>query len=298
MTTAVMSTVHVLGASSALGRAVVERALRAGFQVHAYSREERIDDRPGVSWHALDLDRPSDLNAVRLAPQDRVVCAAPIAKLAAASSVAKHFQPTRIIATSSASALTKQKSKWPCDRELSLRLQAAELTVLSLFEARASILRPTMIYGSGHDRNIALLARLIRGLRVFPIFGQRAGLRAPIHVEDLADIAIALASADRGAGVITHVQGGEVLDYRTLVHRIAQACGSTVWTPQIPIPSSLVASLAKCLPCRLARLAAAIHRMEEDLTVPDDVASVGVSRRGFHPDRKSVGLDGNRWNRA
>jgi len=218
------------------------------------------------------------------------VCAAPIVRLAAALSGASNFQPTRIIAISSASALTKQESKWPFDRELSERLQAAELTVLGVFGSRATILRPTMIYGSGRDRNVACLSRLVRGWRVVPIFGHRVGLRAPIHVEDLAGVAMSVASDNRGASEVIHVQGGEVLDYRAMVHRIAQACGCKVWTPQIPIPSSLVALLAKHLPYRLARLAAAADRMGADLTVPDDVETLGIPRRAFHPDRKSVGL--------
>jgi len=286
-----MSTIHVFGASSALGRSVVEQALRDGHPVRAYSRARRFDARPGVSWCALDLDRPPDLDSVSLEPADRVICVAPIVKLASALKAARHFNPARIVATSSASALTKRDSKWPFDRALSEHLHEAESAILDRFGTRSSILRPTMIYGSGRDRNVARLAGLIRRWRVVPILGHRTGLRAPVHIDDLAKVALLVASTNHCCGEVVHVPGGEVLDYREMVHRIAHACDASVWTPQVRIPAALVLGLAKFLPVGLAKLAAAAHRMEEDLVVPDDVAKLGITRRGFHPDMRCLGLD-------
>lgn len=287
----IMRTVHVLGASSAFGNALVERALRSGNAVCAYSRAPRHDARSRVSWTHLDLDGAAGLESVRLAPADCVICAAPIVKLAAALKFASHFNPERIVATSSASALTKRCSKWPFDRSLSEHLHEAERTILTRFGPRASVLRPTMIYGSGRDQNIARLARVIRRWRVVPLLGRRAGLRAPIHVDDLADVAVAVASTNSGSGEVIHVPGGEVLNYREMIHRIAQACNAPVWTPQFHVPSAMVLRLAKFLPLGVAKLAAAAHRMEEDLNVPDDVSALGISRRGFHPDMRCLGLD-------
>jgi hypothetical protein len=51
---------------------------------------------------------------------------------------------------------------------------------------------------------------------------------------------------------------------------------------------------ANLLPLRLAKLAAAAHRMEEDLNVPDDVAALGLPRRSFSPDVRCLGLAGTR----
>ncbi len=291
MTSLRMRTAHVLGGSSAFGGEVVRKALAAGYEVCAYSRTCRPSPRLGVSWHVLDLDHPSDLARVRLEREDVVICAAPIVKFALAVTSARHFDPARLVVTSSASALTKRESSWPCDRELSSRLRDAESAILDRFGTRASVLRPTMIYGCGKDRNVARLASWIRAFKVVPIFGRRIGLRAPVHVSDLADVALAIAGSSHGAGAVIHVQGGEVLDYREMVHRIAHACGSAVWTPRIPLPTSLVVALAKHIPVQFAKLAAAAHRMEEDLNVPDDLAALGVSRRTFRPDRKAVGSD-------
>jgi nucleoside-diphosphate-sugar epimerase len=227
-----------------------------------------------------------------------VICAAPIVKLAAALKLSSHFSPERIIATSSASALTKHCSKWPFNRALSAHLHEAESTILNRFGPRASILRPTMIYGSGRDQNVARLARVIRRWRVGPILGHRAGLRAPVHIDDLADVAVAVASTNSGAGEVIHVPGGEVLNYREMVHRIAWACNSSVWTPQVPVPLAMILTLAKFLPLGVAKLAAAAHRMEEDLDVPDNVLALGIPRRSFHPDMRSLGLDNMQEARA
>jgi len=293
-----MSTVHVFGASSALGGSIVEQALRDGHLVRAYSRARRFDARPGVSWCVLDLDGPPDLDSVSLEPEDRVICVAPIVKLASALKSASHFNPTRIVAISSASALTKHESKWPLDRALSERLHEAESAIVNRFGTRSSILRPTMIYGSGRDRNVARLAGLIRRWRVVPLLGHRAGLRAPVHIDDLAKVTLLVASTNQFCGEVVHVPGGEVLDYREMVHRIAHACGAPVWTPQVRIPAALVLGLANFLPVGLSKLAAAAHRMEEDLVVPDDVATLGIARRGFHPDMRCLGLDNLREEHA
>jgi len=238
------------------------------------------------------------LESVSLAPGDCVICAAPIVKLAAALKSASRFSPERIVATSSASALTKRYSMWSFDRALSVRLHEAESTILARFGSHARILRPTMIYGSGRDRNIARLAHLIRRWRVVPLIGRRAGLRAPVHIDDLAEVALFVANTNHAAGEVIHVPGGEVLDYREMLHRIAQASNSSVWTPQIRVPLALVVALAKFLPLGLAKIAAAAQRMEEDLDVPDDIASLGVPRRSFHPDMRCLGLDGMRREQA
>ena len=48
------------------------------------------------------------------------------------------------------------------------------------------ILRPTLIYGYGRDKNISEIAQVIRRFGFFPLFGPAQGLRQPIHVEDVA----------------------------------------------------------------------------------------------------------------
>ena len=49
-----------------------------------------------------------------------------------------------------------------------------------------TLLRPTMIYGPGDDRNISRLRNYLRRYRIIPIFGNGSRLVQPVYVTDLA----------------------------------------------------------------------------------------------------------------
>src|SRR5205814_8821341 len=51
---------------------------------------------------------------------------------------------------------------------------------------RATILRPTMIYGSARDRNMARLIRYLRRWPVIAVAGSGVHLQQPIYVDDVA----------------------------------------------------------------------------------------------------------------
>jgi len=76
------------------------------------------------------------------------------------------------------------------------------------------ILRPTLIYGTGFDRNVSESARFISRFGFFPVLEPASGLRQPVHVED---VAIACKRALETKDIVTgayHVAGGEILTYR------------------------------------------------------------------------------------
>lgn len=84
-----------------------------------------------------------------------------------------------------------------------------------------TILRPTMIYGRGLDRNVSQIASIVRRFGFFPLFGPARGLRQPIHVDD---VALACVRSLEGAKSSTYnISGGERLTYREMVIRIFQA---------------------------------------------------------------------------
>jgi len=88
-----------------------------------------------------------------------------------------------------------------------------------------TILRPTIIYAEGRDGNISRLAGLIRRFGVLPLMGTGAGLRQPVHAEDLAIGAIAAAASDAAIGKTYAMPGGETISYREMVGRIFDALG-------------------------------------------------------------------------
>ena len=82
------------------------------------------------------------------------------------------------------------------------------------------LLRPTLIYGCGMDRNVSVLAGLAQRFGVVPLAGQAAGLRQPVHADDLARAAFDALGAVATHGRAYALPGGETLPYREMVARV------------------------------------------------------------------------------
>ena len=87
------------------------------------------------------------------------------------------------------------------------------------------ILRPTLIYGLGKDKNIAEIARFVRRFGFFPLFGKAMGLRQPIHVQDVANACFEALQAPASTNRFYNISGGETLTYRDMVIRVFAAMG-------------------------------------------------------------------------
>ena len=236
----------------------------------------------------LDLDAKGSIGALGLAAEDMLICAAPLRVLARAVAGVNLPPNLSITAISSASASTKADSPFPRDAQWSHEMRTAELAITAAASGNVRILRPTMIYGSGRDKNVAHIAHRLARLHLLPLIGGGAGLRAPVHVDDLARVVLAAACAAPVAKPV-HVPGGERLTFREMVRRIAAA--AKIQYVEIPMPS-LPFTLCGRMFANVGRIGwsfAACARMAEDLTVPDDAAIFGVARRDFHPDERAVG---------
>lgn len=103
----------------------------------------------------------------------------------------------------------------------------------SLLEARPSsaILRPTVIFGE-RDILINNIAWCLRRFPAFPVFRSGRYRLQPIHVEDMAEIAV---EAGRGEEKITlDAAGPEVFTYEDLVELIAGKIGRRVKILHVP----------------------------------------------------------------
>ena len=78
-----------------------------------------------------------------------------------------------------------------------VRLAAEDTVMTSALDW--TIIRPTMIYGTPADRNMARLLRALRRLPVLPLPGGGTGLQQPVHVDDLAGAIVA--ALDRPATI-------------------------------------------------------------------------------------------------
>ena len=188
----------------------------------------------------------------------------------------------RLVALSSTSRFTKRDSAAAADRAIAARLAAAEEEVLDWAQARgiaATILRPTLIYDGIHDRNVTAIADFIRRFGFSPLAGAAAGLRQPLHADDVAAACLAAIGCD-GLRDTYEISGGETLPYHEMVRRIFAWLGRPPRLARIPLPLVRAAlPVANLLP-GLASMATMAVRMNEDLVFDHAAAARDF---GFQP---------------
>lgn len=208
----------VIGATGLVGGYIVERLVRSGQRPLALSRAPR--DRTGIDWFLGDLEKPEAFKFPEFAT---LFCTASAALLPRALPYLFNPSLKRIVVFTSTSVLTKIDSEIPSERTTLTRLAEAERNIASICSQAGiewTILRPTLIYDEGRDRNITPLSRLIRRFGFMPLVGGAQGLRQPVHAEDLAIGAVSAASSQAAANQIYSLPGGETLTYREMIGRI------------------------------------------------------------------------------
>ena len=273
----------VLGATSLIGRFLTPRLAAAGLSAIALSRAPPTAG-PGLTWLRGDLTDPGGF---RSPPVRTVLALAPIWLLPEALPALTAAGMRRLVAFSSTSRFTKTASPHAEEREVAQRLAAAEAATIAICEAGGvawTILRPTLIYAEGQDRNVSRLARLIARWRVLPLSGAAQGLRQPVHADDLAAAALAAAASPATEGHAYDLPGGETLTYRAMVERLFEAQGIAPCILGIP-PSLWRAALRLAAPVMPGATTAMGDRMAEDLTFDPGPAfrDIGWSPRPFRP---------------
>ncbi len=197
----------------------------------------------------------------------------------------------RVVAFSSTSRFTKLDSASAAERDVARRLAEAEGAVALIGRERGiawTIFRPTLIYGGGRDRNVSVIAGLVRRFGFVPVAGSARGLRQPVHASDLARAALSVLDDATTFGKAYDLAGGETLTYAEMVARIALGTGRKPRLVHLP-PSALrmAIRLARLLP-GLAHLSPEMaDRMNEDLRFDDAPArrDFGYAPQGFvYPD--------------
>ncbi len=115
-----------------------------------------------------------------------------------------------------------------------VRLEAEELITNS--GINYTILRPTMIYGTGKDRNISKLVRFVNKYPLVPVFGSGKRLMQPIYVQDLARAIVdVLKCDDKTTFKKYNLAGKEPLTYNEIVDEVAGALGKKVKKLHLPV---------------------------------------------------------------
>ncbi len=281
--TGLQGPVLVLGATSLIGGFLLPRMASAGVDVIAVSRAPRAEAR-GLTWLQADLITLADFTAPSAAT---VLSLVPIWLLPPVLPALIAGGMTRLVAFSSTSRFTKTASSEAGERAVARRLAEAEDATIAACEAARvawTILRPTMIYAEGRDRNVSRLAALIGRWKVLPLSGGARGLRQPVHADDLAAAALAAAAAPAAANRAYDLPGGETLSYRAMTERLFEAQGLTPRILSVPPPLWRFA-LTLARPILPGATAAMGDRMAEDLTFDSGpaVRDFGWSPRPFRP---------------
>jgi nucleoside-diphosphate-sugar epimerase len=96
------------------------------------------------------------------------------------------------------------------------------------------VLRPTLIYGYGRDKNITAIAQFIQRYGFFPVLGNANGLRQPIHGDDVSTACFSALWAGHTSNRAYDITGGETLSYRQMVERVFAALKRTPRIITIP----------------------------------------------------------------
>ncbi|WP_210234869.1 NAD(P)-dependent oxidoreductase [Methylocystis sp. B8] len=245
-----------------------------GWQVTAFSRQHvgYGNNNGNVTWRVLPTpvcaDAPLPLTMIDTAITSWIFLS-PIWVLPDRLRMLEAHGVRRIVALSSTSRFTKIGSSDSNERILAKRLAAAEETVSDWAVRRnvaCTILRPTLIYGSGRDRNIAEMAAFIRRFGFFPVLGSACGLRQPVHVEDVAAACVAALAAPAAVVRAYNISGGEVLSYRDMASRVFKALDRTERLVSVPLTAVRAGvALAQLLPRFRHWSPSMAERMNQDM---------------------------------
>jgi nucleoside-diphosphate-sugar epimerase len=278
----------VLGGSSQAGSWLVPSLIESGWTVHLISRglKPQFDYGANGVWHKLDL---RSVGAQFPAVEARVV----FDTLGVASDWLERMRGTgvrRVISFSSTSVFTKADSADPVDirsvQDVQKREQAFAESCARL-QIDWTVLRPTLIYGGKFgDRTVNDIARVIRLFGFFPVFGNPAGLRQPVHADDLAKACMLVCDNTATFNRSYNIGGGEVLPYRELVARIFAAIGRPPRFVRVPLPVfEWAAGIARLHPRYRHIRSSMAERMEKDMTFSNAEATsdFGYAPRRFEP---------------
>jgi nucleoside-diphosphate-sugar epimerase len=286
--------VLVTGASSQLGVFLLSRLQAEGFSVLALSRHAPLSAyavSEQVCWQNPGPMPGEDAGGEHLSawPAQHLVSCGPLDM--ACTLVARIAGLKRVVAFSSSSVLTKTDSSNRDESSQMLEIREQELRLKKLCLERGIplvLLRPTLIYGCGLDRNISLLARFGQRFGFIPLAGKAAGLRQPVHADDLAAVAVRALTIEKAKSLESVACGGSTLTFWEMAEKIAAACGTGVRVRALPpILLALAVQAVSMLPAFRAINVEMVRRQGRDMVFDDSLLRkmLDYQPRPFEPSR-------------
>lgn len=265
----------LVGATNYIGQSAAGILREAGHEVVGFSREPKSELRKLLRKPDGEPDIPYwiDVGQIDTFPQrfDAI----------------RSYNPRKIVALSSTSRFTKVTSGDAKELDLVKRLEKGEASFSSICESNGVqwvLLRPTLIYGLGKDKNVREIAGMIRRFGFFPIFGEGSGKRQPVHAEDLASACVKALLTDTVGNRAYNISGGEVLTYREMVRRIFEGLGRKPMMPTIPLGAfSMALAGLRLIPRFRHWTPQMAERMNKDMVFDhsEAAADFGFSPRPF-----------------
>lgn len=279
--------VVVTGATGFLGSHVVPLLLERDHMVKALTRDPSARRRArslGAEPLDGDLDDPHSLDHAFVASgAEALVNLASLgfghapAIVAAAEEAGIH----RAVFVSTTAIFTRlpARSKVP-------RVAAEELIKAS--GLHWTIVRPTMIYGTPGDRNMARLLRFLSRSPIVPLPGGGRGLQQPVHVADVAQAVVEGLERSVAVRRCYDVGGPEPLSMAQIVSQAGAALGRDPRVIPIPLaPPVLLTRAYERIAAKPKLKAEQLERLAEDKAF-----DIGAARRDldFAPRPFAVGI--------
>jgi len=276
-----------------VGASLLPLLAATGHRVVACSRHDHLSASNG-SGH-IEYRKLSQLAGNPLGEEiTDWICLAPIWALPEHFPTLERCRARRIVALGSTSIFAKRHSSDTAEREVAGKLAEGERQLAAWAEAnniRWVILRPTLIYGMGRDRNICEMARFIARFGFFPVFGKALGMRQPVHVEDVAKACLAALLSKHACNRAYNLSGAEVLPYRDMIGQIFRTLGKAERLVGIPLPLFRAAVACLHILPRFRQWSPAMaERMNVDLVFEHTEAArdFGFAPRPFRLDQKDL----------
>jgi nucleoside-diphosphate-sugar epimerase len=217
-------TVALLGATSMVGSSLLNQLALSRQRVIAFSRRSEPERKGDIEWRKIDSSTQS--NVSETIPS--WICLAPIWMLPNYFQLLENSGAKRIVVLSSTSIFTKMDSLDLAEQALARKLMDSEAQLKVWAESRGIewvVVRPTLIYGLGLDKNITEIMRFILRWGFFPVLGSGKGLRQPVRVEDVAKACKAVIDSSACLNGTYNLSGAEILSYREMLARVFVSMG-------------------------------------------------------------------------
>lgn len=221
----------VIGASGFVGRALVANATRLGHTVMAASRSlsisgvapkrqvplRRLLEEPRLADGGAGLDAVIHAAGV-INGTDRQLREGNTELTRQVAVMMRSWPQARLVYISSVSAIDELGAYGSAKRESERCLESCGVESFIT-------LRPSLLYGPGDSKNVAMLYRLINSSPVIPVPGGNGMRLQPLHIDDLADATLRAAS---GQGENRHaytVAGPEQIGLMDMMRTMARHMG-------------------------------------------------------------------------